>query len=116
MSKQLFIAENKEYLNTDDLACIEAMSEAAFQAVVKATRHKTGNAEPGIDCALTKTRETIADFDAARRDHWREKGARQDLSFDGFPAVFYDAVQMRGGERRASFIVIDAGEWRFIVD
>ena len=73
-----------------------------------------GSTDPGIDCAVAITTETIGGFDNSRT-YWREKGSRTEIDCAGLPAVYYDRLQVLKGCDRVSQVVIDLGDRRVVL-
>lgn len=113
MTKSEFIAENTAYLDDRVLANLEQIPDAAWDAVVKCVDlANSGGSEPGIDCDIAITHDTIDDFETARREHWRECHRAAMSTVDGFHVASYSGVQMHKGGQRRDIAVIDCGEIR----
>lgn len=72
--------------------------------------HNGGDADDYIGDA-DATRDDFHNFDGR---HWREAGGRDNDPVAGFPAVHYDAVQVRKGMERVALWVVDFGDVRGI--
>jgi len=106
-----FLAENGPYLSKSSAAAIESIPDSAWPSLLAAVE-VLGGADPGIDCKVVVTHETLADFDGARATHWSERGLRTELMLGGFPAVNFHRFQLRQGEMRQDQVVIDLGDFR----
>src|SRR3990167_6094146 len=74
---QAFLETNKKYLplDSDSAVAISQVPDAAWPFILEALdEHSGGATDPGIDCAVAITRETLADFDASRANNWSERG------------------------------------------
>lgn len=100
---------------TSALAALDSLTEADWSAAIAATE-ELGGSDPGIDSKLVVTHETLTGFDTARTDHWRERGTRRDADCAGAHAVIYEGVQMRKGEPRRTFAVLDLGARRLVLE
>lgn len=110
-----FLEENSKYLspNSDSAIAISQIPDAAWSAILEALDDLSGGAtEPGIDCAVAITRETLADFDHTRATHWSERGSRTECEFGGFKALKFEKFQPKRGEQRKDILVVDLGEIR----
>jgi len=56
--------------------------------------------------------ETLADFDAARVDHWSERGHRALLRINGLDALRFERFQFVRGTGRRDMTVLDLGTAR----
>lgn len=111
-----FRAANSRYIVDDStLAALDSLTEADWPAAIAATE-ELGGSDPGIDSKLVVTHETLTDFDAARTDHWRERGTRREADCAGSRAVIYDGVQLRKGEPRRTFAVLELGARRLVLE
>lgn len=108
-----FLAENESYIDFDTAAALSSLDDSAWPALVAALGEiNFGAMEPGIDCAVAVTHETVADFDASRAQHWAERGVRSEHVVAGFKAVKYAKFQLQRGHTRRTQIVIDLGDIR----
>lgn len=108
-----YLADNAAYIAEGDAAAIERIPDAAWPAILAALDELSGGAtEPGIDCSVTTTSETLADFDRSRLTFWSEAGSRSEHEFSGLQAVKYERFQLRRGDPRRDMIVVDIGERR----
>ena len=113
MTKSEFIAENAAYLDDRILANLEQIPNEAWGAVVESVDlANAGGSEPGIDCDITITHDTIDDFETARREHWRECRRATMLTLGGLKVANYLGVQMHKGDRRRDIAVVDCGKIR----
>ena len=108
-----FLAENEAYLDENTAAALSSLDDTAWPALVAAlNKINCGALEPGIDCAVALTHETLEDFDDSRSKHWAERGTRTEHDCAGFKAVKYDRFQLRRGDTRRTQIVVDFGTIR----
>jgi len=116
MNVQDYIAANAKYLGERVSANLCQVPDAAWPGVVAALKELQGEAasDPGIDCDVVITNETLADFDDTRAQ-WREKGDRDEIDCAGFKAVFFDGFQRFKGKPRERCIVLDVGEKRVVL-
>ncbi len=103
------------YVDGDSAAAIEGMPANAWGALIEGCEALTGGTEPGIDCPVSKTHETIADFDNSRATYWSERGQRFEETYDGKRAVRFENLQLKKGTRRIDTIVIDLGDCRAVL-
>lgn len=99
-----YIQENRNYLG-DSLGVLEGLTESQFRGLKVVTK-KMGNTDVGIDNALIKSSEMIADFDSSRSIFWAERGLRAELMLCGYRVVFYNNIQMRKGQPRKDIAVV----------
>ena len=110
-----YIEAATHYLDAADAAIIETLTDNQFAALVAACELQTGGGdEPGIDCGLVKTFETIADFDNSSKK-WAEYRGRETEDCAGAAAVKWERVQMQKGMTRTDFTVVDLGEFRVVL-
>ena len=110
-----FLAENAIFLPSDDpsTAAICQIPDTAWPAVVAAVDEYTGGGiEPGIDCAVAVTRETLDEFRQARREHWRERGTEQAMTIGGYRGLLFRSFQLHKGAERRDMLVLDIGTIR----
>lgn len=108
-----YLKDSADYIDDSSLAVIEGLTDQQFAALVKATDELSpGSSDPGIDNSVVRTAETLEDFYNAQKQHWAECGAREVLDVNGFSAVKFERVQMRKGQPRRDFLVIDFGDFR----
>lgn len=112
---QTYLADAAHYIDDASRAIVESLTDDQFAVLVAATDElNSGCDQPGIDNGLVRTHETIADFDASRANHWRERGHREALDLAA-PGVKFEDVQMVKGQPRRSFAVVDFGEFRIVL-
>lgn len=110
---QAYLAENANYLDKNSAAAISGFPESAWAALVQAVSILSGGGtNPGIDCNVAVTSEALADIDAARAQHWSERGARHEHELAGLTAIHFERFQLRRGAARRSQIVVDLGDRR----
>ena len=115
MTRNEYIQENKSYLGEDQVGIIEQLTDDQFLAIVNFTK-LMGNTDPGLDNTLVKTHETIADFEEARKNNWRECRKYTASTVKNFPAMLYENVQMvKNAPRKSQLAVIDLGDFRIAV-
>lgn len=113
MTKAEFIAENTDYLNDRILANLEQIPDEAWNVVVECVDlANSGGSEPGIDCDIAITHDTLDDFETARSEHWRECRRATISTVGGFQVASYSGVQMHKGGQRRDIAIIDCGEIR----
>jgi len=100
-----YVEENRSYLDDNSLIVLEHLTEAQF-VVLKAVTKEMGNADVGIDNYPVKSRETLADFDAARANHWAERGSREASEIEGHQVVFYNRFRPLKGQQRRDMAVV----------
>lgn len=105
MTKTEYLTDNRSYLGGDQVSLIETLTDAQFAALQSLTA-RMGNADPGIDNTIVKSHETLADFDASRLAHWRERGQREETAAAGFTAVIYSDFQMIKSQPRRSTMAV----------
>jgi hypothetical protein len=111
-----YIAENTDHLDERLRANVGQIADDHWPAVLEALAIiNPGSADPGIDCDVIITTETIADFDRSRAQHWSEQGQRRELLVGGSNGVHYDRFQRHKGARRDSCIIIDIGAKRVVL-
>jgi len=108
-----FLAENEKWIDEASAAAISRIPADKWPAVIAALNIQSGGAtDPGIDCNVAITHETLADFDAARANHWSERGSREEHTFDGIAAIKYERFQLARGRERRDMVVLDLGAVR----
>ncbi|MDR1911767.1 MAG: hypothetical protein LBQ52_05410 [Helicobacteraceae bacterium] len=65
--------------------------------------------------SFVETAETLENWIESSKK-WSERSKRQDFRFDGKPALAWEKVQMRKGDRRDAVSVIDLGDRRLVID
>lgn len=68
---------------------------------------------------MTTVIEYLADAahyidEASRAEHWSQRGYREEVEL-AVPAVKFEDVQMFKGQPRRSFLVVDLGDYRVVV-
>ena len=111
-----YLSKNTQWIGQSSAVAISTLSDAVWPALLEGLREMNGGStDPGIDCAVAITTETINDFDNSRATYWREKGSRTEIDYAGLPAVYYDRLQLRKGSDRVSQVVIDLGDRRVVL-
>jgi hypothetical protein len=111
-----YLAENAAYIGEDSAAAISSLNDAEWPAVLEALdEFNSGGTDPGLDCAVTVTHETLADFDAARSDAWSERGSRSELTCASHPALHFERFQLHRGDQRKSSVVLDLSRIRVVL-
>lgn len=112
MTKIEYIEANAKWLGERVAANLEQVPDAHWAALLAATAIH-GGTDPGIDCDVVITRETLADFDAARQLHWSERGSRTEHTIEGCTVLQFERFQIaRGKTRQGCMVVIDMGDLR----
>jgi len=111
-----YLTENDEYLDKNSAIFIEELTDQQFNVLIAANdafngAYPKGSSNPGIDCKLVKTTETLAEFDDARTNHWQECALREEVHI-GVPAIKYERVQTHKGRQRQNILVVDFGDFR----
>ena len=109
---QTYLTENAKWLSESSAAAIERIPAAAWPAVLEGVEIVAGGKEPGIDCGIAVSHETLEDFDAARRNHWKNKGTRTARMIEDLTCLHFERFQLHAGDTRRSQFVIDAGDLR----
>jgi len=105
-----YLDANAAYIDDRSAAAISQVTDEQWPAVLAALAlHSGGATDPGIDCRVAVTRETLADFDAARVDHWSERGHRALLRINGLDCLIYERFQLARGTERRDMTVLDLG-------
>ena len=107
-----YLDENKDWIGEDDANSICQIADTEWPAVLAALDKLNGGSEPGIDCSVAITHETVEDFDNSMKHHWRECGDRIEYNFDGVRAVEYKNVQLFKGQTRFNQMIVDLGKIR----
>ena len=108
-----YLAENAAYVDEMSAVALSGISDADWPAILAALDVVSGGAtDPGIDCAVTVTAETLADFEESRARSWSEPGRRTEHQVGGRRAVHYERFQLHRGEPRKDMVVVDLGERR----
>lgn len=101
MRKAAYIDAYRPYFDEAALIALESVSPAEFDVLVAACIELTGQRDPGIDCNLVKSSETMDDWDKSEA-RWNERCASE--RHDRF--VIYRRVQMRAGQRRIAIAIV----------
>ncbi len=113
---QQIYGDDAHYVDNSSAAAIEGLPSDAWDSLVEACdKILLAGREPGIDCSVTKTYETIEDFDKSRAQYWPEKGSRTEHNILGRRAVFYEGFQLQRGQPRGDQVVIDLGDCRAVL-
>jgi len=105
-----YLDANAAWLDERSAAAISQVTDEQWPAVLAALDlHSGGATDPGIDCRAAVTRETLADFDAARDNHWSERGRRTEQRIDGLDALRFERFQLSRGSERRDMTVLDLG-------
>jgi hypothetical protein len=108
-----FLAENAAYIDENSAVSLSSLDDAAWPALVAAVGElHPGATEPGVDCYVAVTHETLDDFQSSRDNHWRVRGVRSDHVVAGYRAVKYGRFQLQRGDQRRTQIVVDLGDIR----
>ena len=113
MTISTYLTDNSNWIDESSAAAITQVTDAQWPAVLAALDIQSGGAtDPGIDCNVAITHETLADFDDARANHWSERGSRDEHNFDGIAAIKYERFQLTRGQERRDMVVLDLGAVR----
>ena len=113
MTISTYLTENSQWIDESSAAAITQVDDSQWLAVLAALDEYSGGAtEPGIDCNVAITHETLADFDAARANHWSERGSRDEHTFGDIAAIKYERFQLARGQERRDMVVLDLGAVR----
>ena len=108
-----YLSANAKYIGEDSAVAISTLSDAVWPAILAALDELNGGAtEPGIDCSVAITHETLADFDNSRVNYWSEKGSRKVIDCAGLSAILYKRLQLSKGAERVEMVVVDLGDRR----
>jgi len=108
-----YLDANAAHIDDRSAAAISQVTDAQWPAVLAALDlHSGGATDPGIDCRVVVTTETLADFDAARDNHWSERGRRALLKVAGLDCLIYERFQIARGTERRDMTVLDLGTAR----
>ena len=105
--------DNAQYSDENSTTALEQIDEAYLPALNEALEDFQSGADLqlGCDCSVAVTHETLADFDAARANHWNGRGARDDVEVGGCKARRFKNFQLFEGQpRRSGMIVIQLGD------
>lgn len=114
-----YLTENDQYLDENSAIVIEKLTDEQFNVLIAANdvfsgAYPKGSSNPGIDCNLVRTAETLDDFDDARTNHWQECALREEVNI-GVPAIKYERVQTHKGRQRQNILIVDFGDFRVIL-
>jgi hypothetical protein len=122
MTKAEFLTKNVKYLSEGSAAALDQVPDAQWAAVLDAAGvwaggkpgepAVDGQAEPGIECDVVATHDTLAEFDDARLNHWSEQGRRLEITIEGLPARKFERFQLARGGQRKDMVVVDLGDLR----
>ena len=111
-----YLDENANYIKAETASTIEKIPDAAWPHILEALDELSGGArEPGIDCDVIYTHESLEDFVHSRTTYWSEPGRLGRLTFGGYAAMKFLRFQMRRGQPRGDMLVVDLGEFRVIL-
>ena len=104
--------DDARYIGEGSAAALESLDESHLTALNEALEELNGEGVLGIDCNVSVTHETLADFDDARTKHWSDRGSARRFAFAGRPAVEFDRFQLFRGQPRRKMIIVDLGDIR----
>lgn len=108
-----YLAANESYLDENSAAAISTLPDGTWSAILEALDELScGARDPGIDCKVAITHETLDDFDAARTSRWSERGSRSEHEFQGLRALKFERFQLFRGQPRRDSVVVDLGDRR----
>mgnify|MGYP003650032680 CR=1 FL=1 len=111
-----FISANENYLTEEGVSVLQGITDVEWPALLAALEVlNPGATDPGVDCVLVKTHETIDDFKKSRLTSWSERGSQTDHELPGFKAVEFHNLQMAKGKQRTSIVVLDLGDRRVVL-
>lgn len=103
--------EISNYADDMSLCHIGDLKDEQFDLLLKISAELSGAKEPGIDNTVTRCNEDVANFENSRATYWKE--CRRAQIFDGY--ALYEGVQMRKGDQRRDFAVMEIGDGRSLV-
>ena len=116
MNTAKILGEDERYADEASLSVLERLPDSAWGCLVECCEEKTGLDQPGIDCRLVATSETLEDFVEAKKNHWCECGAVEEITTEaGTRALHFERVQTRKGEQRKDIVVADFGDTRVVL-
>jgi hypothetical protein len=117
MTKSEFLAENSQYIRSERLLSnLAQIPDDKWDIVVACVElANSGGTEPGLDCDVVITHETLEDFEASRKG-WRECASMKNTKIAGHAALTFSGVQMYKGQSRRDFVVLDLGDIRVVLE
>lgn len=84
--------DDAQYVDDNSAVAIESLPKTAWAALVEGCEGylQSGN-EPGIDCHVAATSETLDDFLTASRKSWNECRSHQEVEIEGLAAIYFHA-------------------------
>ena len=114
MDMKLVAKDNVDYIDNDSLSALEQLDVEVYPALVAACV-EMGQADPGVDCKIATTHESLDDLENSRVNHWTECNSFDRLILAGLNAIAYYAVQIHRGEKRHDLVVVDCGDLRAVL-
>jgi hypothetical protein len=105
------LGDDAKFINLDSAAALECVEDDAWDAIVAGTIELNGGDAPGIDVHCVFSFDaTLAGWEDARENEWRERGQNETLDLCGYAARKYANIQVRKGWERTSVLVIQTEE------
>ena len=98
-----YLEENAKYMTQESRELLESLTAKQLAALLEVVE------APGIDCQVSRTNETLADFDAARL-RWKRAGRKQ--AGDNY-RIFEGVVGEFGGAK-TDLTIVDVGDFRIL--
>ncbi len=114
MNNIILKEEDSKWMDDNSVTAIETLPSDAWPVLVAACEELTGGLDPGVDCEVAVTHETIADFEASSKKY-RELKSLKHFEIAGKPAMEMTGVQLQKGDCRINLIVIDCGTRRAVL-
>jgi len=109
MKLKNYIEENEKFISEKSLSILRELSQDQFDILADAGKILDFEAI-GLDCEIIKTQETLLDFEISSKD-W--------IEFKDFKtiknAVVFFGVQVKKGNQRQNFIVVELVKFRVVL-
>jgi hypothetical protein len=116
MTVQEYITANSRWLGERISANLAQVPDDKWPAIIAGLDAlNAGGSDPGIDCDVVVTRETLEDFERSREQYWAERGTKKEAELAGCRSLLFDHFQRGRGEPRTSCLVIDIGDRRVVL-
>ena len=99
------------YADNDSAAAIDAIGADNWDLLCTAAWLMDWE-DPGVDCEIATTRETLDEIESSRQSFWKEKGRKTTGDLRGHSYTCYQRLQIGAGRRRQHLIVLDLGGQR----
>ena len=103
-----------EYMDECSVMAIESLPADLWPVIVAACEDLTGGDGPGIDCEISVTHETIADFIDSSKGY-RELGDKKSIQIKGKDALKMTGIQFHKYDCRINMVVLDCGTRRVVL-